>query len=136
MNEMTNYEEVEGIDASTYAGKAAKAVKTKVRGIMGDNLISFTLIDFISFMLLNNEFISKGIIITDSNKEECYIKIIETGDENLINNLEKYLTLKDNIKKIEKNKDEYSSIINQLQLLTDYNDNNAVNSIIQEYLRR
>jgi len=133
---MTNYEEVEGIDASTYAGKAAKAVKTKVRGIMGDNLISFTLIDFISFMLLNNEFISKGIIITDSNKEECYIKIIETGDENLINNLEKYLTLKDNIKKIEKNKDEYSSIINQLQLLTDYNDNNAVNSIIQEYLRR
>jgi hypothetical protein len=136
MNEMTNYEEVEGIDSSTYAGKAAKAVKTKVRGIMGDNLISFTLIDFVSFMLLNNEFISKGIIITDSNKEECYIKIIETGDENLINNLEKYLTLKDNIKKIEKNKDEYSSIINRLQLLTDYNDNDAVNSIIQEYLRR
>ena len=133
---MTNYKEIEGIDASTYAGKAAKAVKTKVRGIMGDNLISFTLIDFISFMLLNNEFISKGIIITDSNKEECYIKIIETGDENLINNLEKYLTLKDNIKKIEKNKDEYSSIINQLQLLTDYDDSNAVNSIIQEYLRR
>ena len=133
---MTNYEEVEGIDSSTYAGKAAKAVKTKVRGIMGDNLISFTLIDFVSFMLLNNEFISKGIIITDSNKEECYIKIIETGDENLINNLEKYLTLKDNIKKIEKNKDEYSSIINRLQLLTDYNDNDAVNSIIQEYLRR
>jgi hypothetical protein len=136
MKEMTNYKEIEGIDASTYAGKAAKAVKTKVRGIMGDNLISFTLIDFISFMLLNNEFISKGIIITDSNKEECYIKIIETGDENLINNLEKYLTLKDNIKKIEKNKDEYSSIINQLQLLTDYDDSNAVNSIIQEYLRR
>jgi hypothetical protein len=136
MKEMTNYEEVEGIDASTYAGKAAKAVKTKVRGIMGDDLLSFTLIDFVSFMLLNNEFVSKGIVITDSNKEECYIKIIETGDENLINNLEKYLTLKDNIKEIEKNKNEYSSVISQLQMLTDYNDDNAVNAVIQDYLRR
>ena len=28
------YVEIEGIDASTYAGKAAKALKIKVRGIL------------------------------------------------------------------------------------------------------
>ena len=75
--------EIEGIDASTYAGKAAKACKTKVRGIMGDDLLIFTLIDFVSFMELNNKFASKNIFITETNKEEKYIEIIETGDESL-----------------------------------------------------
>lgn len=131
-----NYEEIEGIDASTYAGKAAKAVKTKVRGIMGDDLLIFKLIDFVSLMMINNKFLSKGIFITDDNKEECYIKIIETGDESLITDLERYLVLKDDIKKIEANKQEYSDIITKLQFLSDPNDEQAVNTIIEDYLRR
>lgn len=136
MNEMTNYEEVEGIDTSTYAGKAAKAVKTKVRGIMGDDLLSFMLVDFVAFMMLNTEFASRGIFITDSNKEDCYIKIIESGDEGLINKLEKYLSLRDSIKKVEQHKADYSSVIEALQLLPDYNSVEAVNTIVEEYLRR
>jgi hypothetical protein len=136
MNEMTNYEEVEGIDTSTYAGKAAKAVKTKVRGIMGDDLLSFMLVDFVAFMMLNTEFASRGIFITDSNKEDCYIKIIESGDEGLINKLEKYLSLRDSIKKVEQHKADYSSVIEALQLLPDYNSVEAVNAIVEEYLRR
>ena len=89
-----NYKEIEGIDAATYAGKAALAVKTKARGIFGDDLLTFYLIDFVSLMMINNKFASKGIFITDDNKEESYIKIIETGDDTLINDLEKYLALK------------------------------------------
>ena len=133
---MNNYTEVEGIDASTYAGKAVNAVKTKARGIFGDDLLTFMLLDFVSLMLLNNKFISKGIVITDDNKEECYIKIIESGDETLINDLEKYINLKDSIRNIEKKKEEYSNIINQLQLLSDYNEQQPVNSIVEDYLRR
>lgn len=136
MKELSEYKEVEGIDANTYAGKAAKAVKTKARGIMGDDLLIFKLVDFVSFMLLNNKFISKGIVITDDNKEECYIKIIETGDESLITDLEKYISLKDEIKTIESSKSEYLSIINKLQLLPDLNDEVSVNAIVEEYLRR
>ena len=45
---MDKYTEIEGIDASTYAGKAALAVKTKARGIMGDDLLIFKLVDFTS----------------------------------------------------------------------------------------
>ena len=131
---MDKYTEVEGIDASTYAGKAAQAVKS--RGIMGDELLIFKLVDFVSLMLIQNNFMNKGIFITDNNKEECYIKIIETGEESLINDLERYITLKDEIKKIEADKAEYVSIITQLKQLTDFNDNDAVNKIIEEYLRR
>lgn len=129
-------EEVEGIDTSTYAGKAAKAVKTKARGIMGDDLLIFKLVDFVSLMMLNNKFLSKGIVITDTNKEECYIKIIESGDDSMIMDLEKYITLKDDIKLIESQKSEYSEIINKLQLLSDPNSTDAVNAIVESYLRR
>jgi hypothetical protein len=136
MKEMSNYEEVEGIDASTYAGKAAKAVKTKARGILGDDLLIFKLVDFVSFMLLNNKFANKGIFITDDNKEECYIKVIESGNESLITDLEKYIALKDDIKEIENSKSEYLSIIKKLQLLADQNSSEAVNKIVEDYLRR
>jgi len=130
------YKEIEGIDASTYAGKAALAIKTKARGIFGDDLLTFKLIDFITLMMLNNKFCSKGIYITEENKEEAYIKIIETGDDQLIADLEKYLTLKDEIKKLEASKEEYSVIINKLFVLSDYNNKDAVNLIVEEYLRR
>ena len=128
--------EVEGIDVETYAGKAAKAVKTKVRGILGDDLLTFTLLDFITFMQLNNAFANKGIFITEKNKEEKYIEIIETGDEKLIEQLEQYIILLDNIKSIQKKKEEYAGIIEQLQQLSDFNDVSAVNNIVESYLRR
>ena len=130
------YTEVEGIDGSTYAGKAAMAVKTKARGMFGDELLTFKLIDFVTFMQLNNKFASKGIFITDENREEKYIEIIETGEEELINELENYIELKDSIQLLEKKKKEYVSIIEKLQHLKDYNDEESVNSIIENYLRR
>ena len=69
-------------------------------------------------------------------KEEGYIKIIETGDESLIGDLEKFIELRDNIKAVEAMKNEYTDIINKLKRLSDYNDEAAVNGIIEEYLRR
>jgi hypothetical protein len=133
---MDKHKEVECIDVNTYAGKAANACKIKARGIIGDDLITFKLLDFISIMLINNKFLDRGIAITDNNKEECYIKIIETGDESLINDLETYLSLKDSIKHIQEQKNEYTSIISKLQQLSNHNDRDAVNSIVEEYLRR
>jgi hypothetical protein len=133
---MPDYEEIEGIDTSSYAGKAVKAVKTKVRGILGDDLLTFTLLDYVTFMQLNNTFSSKGIFISEKNKEEKYIEIIETGDESLIEDLEKYITLLDNIKGIQKKKDEYTKIIEELQHLHDYDNIDEVNNIVESYLRR
>ncbi len=127
---------IEGIDVTTYAGKAAKACKTKVRGIMGDDLLIFTLLDFVSFMELNNKFASRNIFIHEKNKEEKYIEIIETGDESLINDLEIYITLMDNMKVIKNKKDEYFDILESLKYLQDHNSIELTNKIVEEYLRR
>jgi hypothetical protein len=125
-----------GIDRETYAGKAVTACQTKFRGILSDHSVTFALLDFVSLMLLNNKFASHGIFITDDNKEECYIKIIETGDDSLIEDLEKFINLKDEIKTLENKKQNYLTIINKLQRLSDFNDEAAVNEIIEAYLRR
>lgn len=134
--EVLQYKEVEGIDASTYAGKAAIAVKTKAKGIMGEDLLIFNLVDFVSFIILQNKFADKGIFITDTNKEQCYIKIIEQGDESLISDLERFINLLDSIREIEKQKDEYQSVISKLKNLSDHSDVDAVNMIVEDYLRR
>lgn len=128
--------EVEDIDVTTYAGKAAAACRTKVRGILNGDLLAFIIVDFVNFMLLHNKFLSKNVIITEDNKEECYIKIIEMGEESLIEDLEAYINLKDKIKNVETIREEYYSVVNQLRNLNDKNDKTAVNSIIEEYLRR
>lgn len=133
---MSDYKEVEGIDVSTYAGKAASAVKLKARGVLGDELLTFKLIDFVSFMLLQSKFMSKGIYISDTNREEAYIKVIELGDESLIGDLESYINLLDSIKKIDQQRQEYYDVINQLKVLPDYNDEERVNGIVESYLRR
>ena len=128
--------EIEGINLESYAGKAALAVKTKARGIFGDDLLIFELLDLITFMLLNNKFANNGFFITDENKEEKYIEIIETCDEQLIEDLEKYIFLLDKIKILQNKKNEYDNIIDSLKYLSDYNDQSSVNSIIESYLRR
>lgn len=128
--------EVEGIDANTYAGKAITALRTKARGIMGDELVSFHLIDFASFMILNNKFANAGIFITDENKEEEYIKVIESGNMSLIEDLETYINLRDKIQGIEAQKKEYDSLVNKLKTLEDLNNQESINDIVEEYLRR
>ena len=92
--------------------------------------------DLVKFMILSNDFMSKGIFITDDNREECYIKIIEMGDESLIQKLEDYLNMKDSINIIQKKQEEYKKIIVQLQELEDKNNESEVNQIVEEYLRR
>jgi hypothetical protein len=133
---MNDRVENEGIDANTYAGKAVKACKTKARGIFGDELLTFKLLDFVSFMLLNNEFLSKGYIISEDTREENYIKIIETGDTDLVDKLEKYIKLTDSLKELQTKKEEFYDIIDKLKSLPDLDDKESVNDIIESYLRR
>jgi len=130
------YREIEGINADTYAGRAIMALKNKARGVMGDDLLTFYMVDFASFMILNNKFAAKGIFITDENKEEEYIKVIESGDMSLIEDLESYINLRDKVQSIESQKKEYTDIVNKLKMLEDPEDREAVNNVVEEYLRR
>lgn len=128
--------QIAGIDRGTYAGQAVSAIQKKARAIIGEESIIANLIDFTAIMLINNKFANKGIYITDDNKEECYIKIIELGDESLINDLERFINLKDKIRELEAKVEEYNGIVQRLQSLQDHNNSQEVNQIVEDYLRR
>lgn len=52
------------------------------------------------FTVLNNELASKGFFITESNREEQYLAILETGNEELVDKLEQYLNYRDDLDKV------------------------------------
>jgi hypothetical protein len=54
-------------------------------------------ITFIEFTLLNNRLASNGFFITKENREESYLDILNTGNMELIDSLEKYLNILDKI---------------------------------------
>lgn len=54
-----------------------------------------SLLGFAKFIIINNYLANAGIFITDENREEKYLEIINTNDAALINRLEEYLEVKD-----------------------------------------
>lgn len=56
-----------------------------------------TIIQSYVFMIENMRMLEKGYFIHDDNREEQYLEIINTGDEDLISLLESYLEAKDDI---------------------------------------
>jgi len=60
-------------------------------------LTSISQLTMFSFTILNNYFIDKGYVITEDNREEKYLAILNTGDADLIAKLEEYLNLRDEV---------------------------------------
>lgn len=82
------------IDELEYFKQASmNKVKSKVRPELSKES-AYTMYEFI---IKNNELCSKGYFITDTNREEKYIEIIETGDMELIDLLESFLEAKDKV---------------------------------------
>lgn len=61
------------------------------------NLNKINFLDYVHYITLFNYFASKGIFITEENKEDKYIEILELDDEEAIEKLELYLTIQDKI---------------------------------------
>ena len=72
----------------------------KVRMIVSPDLCKIAGLTLYGFMVLNNDLINSGYAITNENREEKYLQILETGDEKLISKLEDYLNYKDEIEKV------------------------------------
>lgn len=53
-------------------------------------------IDFFEYLELFVQFLEKGIYITNKNREEKYLEVINTGDVDTITALERYLEIRDN----------------------------------------
>jgi predicted ATP-dependent Lon-type protease len=65
-------------------------------------------------MVLNNLLNSKGYFIHDDNREEVYLEILETGDSGLIDTLERYLNMKDEIHRVSQLDSKFTEITSQI----------------------
>lgn len=73
-----------------------------------------SLLDYLYYIDINNELNDKGFFITDDNKEEKYLEILETGDEKLIDLLEEFLIIKDQLSALKTARKTFVKVIEKL----------------------
>ena len=69
----------------------------KIRNKITDTMAIMSVIDIYGFHSCYSKLLTKGYNITDDNREEKYLEIINTGDNDLLELLETYIELKDKI---------------------------------------
>lgn len=69
--------------------------RSKIHDLFTESLLVGNIVQYYRFIDINNKLSHMGYYIHNDNREEIYIKIIETNDESLINLLEEYLEIKD-----------------------------------------
>lgn len=79
---------------------ARNATTVKIRMLVTPELSKISGFALYGFMVLNNDMVNAGYAITNENREEKYLEILETGDEKLIAKLEDYLNYKDEIEAV------------------------------------
>ena len=92
--------EVMDFEKSDPLGEARDAAVTKVRMLVTPELSKISGFAMYGFIILNNDLAANGYFITNENREEKYLEILETGDEKLIAKLEDYLNYKDEIEAV------------------------------------
>jgi hypothetical protein len=68
--------------------------------LFDSKLTTVSNLTYYEFTVLNNKLADNGYFITNENREEKYIEILETENEELIDDLEKYLICKDEIERV------------------------------------
>jgi hypothetical protein len=74
-----------------------------------------TIIDYIDYIDVRDILADRGFIVTDSNKEEKYLEILETEDDELIDLLEEFLILKDDLTEIKTARRTYKKLMEKLK---------------------
>lgn len=89
--------EVIDLETSDPLNEARDASVTKIRMLITPELSKISGFALYGFIILNNDLSNAGYFITNENREEKYLEILETGDEKLIAKLEDYLNYRDEI---------------------------------------
>lgn len=79
---------------------AKNASIVKIRMLITPELSKIAGLTLYGFMILNNDLAAQGFFITDANREEQYLAILETGNEKLVDVLEQYLNYRDEIARV------------------------------------
>jgi hypothetical protein len=93
--------------------------RSKIMQKINELFININFLDLYDFMMINNKFSSAGIFIHEGNREEQYLKIINTGNEDMIDNLEKYLERMDELNNINSRHKKLMNIFKQINLAED-----------------
>ena len=74
------------------------------------------------YININNILCDKGFFIHDDNREEVYLKILETGDEDLIDKLEMYLNARDEISRSSFLEQKYHTFFREMKSIDNMDD--------------
>jgi len=106
----------------------------KIRMLVTPDLSKIAGLTLYGFMVLNNDLINSGYAITNENREEKYLQILETGDEKLISKLEDYLNYKDEIEKVAHLERKFSKFKNDVLSSSTVEDiDNITNKFLENY---
>lgn len=125
--------EVEGVSLDTFAGKALMACRAKILNIISSS--SSPLIanyEMTRYIALHDKFAAKGYFITEDNREEIFVKILEDAPE-LFDDLELFLVLQKRVERIHEAFDKYIDIVEQLRIC-DSDDKDRILGIVSSFL--
>jgi len=74
------------------------SLKTKFKDMIINRLGKIGMMEILDYMITSMKLLDKGITITDQNREDKYIDILNTGSEEDVNMLEEYLAIYDRIR--------------------------------------
>jgi len=88
------------------------------------------------YININNYLADKGYFIHDENREDMYMSILETEDEDLIDQLEIYLAARDEISRAAHFRKMYSTFTTQLNKSTPVEGNELYIKFHKEFMER
>jgi hypothetical protein len=109
------------------------AAVTKIRMLVTPELSKVSGFAMYGFIVLNNDLISAGYAITNENREEKYLEILETGNEKLIAKLEDYLNYKDEIETVAHLERRFSAFRNDIRSASTVEE---VKKLEEQFLER
>lgn len=112
---------------NTFLEQTKKAVNTALfNSCNGMNPVDMNIL-YIKYIMLHDKFAEEGIYITDRNKEDKYIEIIEKDSPELLEVLEDYLQIQEQLEKIISARDSWKETIQKLdEISEDEADNKDV----------
>lgn len=113
--------------------EARDASVVKVRMLVTPELSKISGFAMYGFIVLNNDLCANGYFITNENREEKYLEILETGDEKLIAKLEDYLNYKDEIEAVAHLERRFTAFRNEIRTANTVEE---IKAIEERFLER
>lgn len=127
--------EVQVIDVEkTDVEAAVDSAVIRVRKLVTFELSKVSGFTLYEFNTIHTELLEEGFFITNKNREQKYIEIIETGDIEIIEKLERYLEAKDTLDRaysIKKRVDEFVTKIKKMSTVDEIKE--AENKFVADF---